>query len=161
MRFAALRREPFFTLLSILNDMIDEAILAAIPHRPPMLLIEEIVSKTPEEIVCRKTFREDDFFVQGHYPGQPVVPGVILCESALQAGAILVSQHVQSLHGVPVVTRMNDVKFKRMIRPGDTVLIEVRLQEKLADAFFLQAKVSCDGKPAVRLEFACTLAPGS
>lgn len=145
----------------IMTAMIDEAILSAIPHRPPMLLIEQIVSKTPEEIVCSKTFREDDFFVQGHYPGQPVVPGVILCEAALQAGAILVSQHVEKMRGVPVVTRMNDVKFKRMIRPGDTVSIEVRLQEKLADAFFLQAKVSCEGKPAVRLEFACTLAPAS
>jgi len=86
------------------------------------------------------------------------VPGVILCESAMQAGAVLLAEFVRAGEGVPVATRLNDVKFKKMIRPGDTIQIEVTLQERLADAFFLQAKVMCDGKLAVRFEFACTIA---
>ena len=61
--------------------------------------------------------------------------------------------------GVPVATRMNNVRFKRMVKPGETIEIEVELVEQLADAFFLKAKVTCEGKMAVRLEFACTLAP--
>jgi 3-hydroxyacyl-[acyl-carrier-protein] dehydratase len=57
--------------------------------------------------------------------------------------------------GVPVVTRMNDVRFKRMVRPSESLEIEVRLREQLADAFFLDAHVTCGGKTAVRFEFAC------
>ena len=60
---------------------------------------------------------------------------------------------------VPVATRMNDVRFKRMVRPGETIDLEVELVERLADAFFLKAKVSVAGAVAARFEFACTLAP--
>jgi 3-hydroxyacyl-[acyl-carrier-protein] dehydratase len=56
---------------------------------------------------------------------------------------------------------MNDVRFKQVIRPGDTVEIEVQLRERLADAFFFDAKVTCGGKIAVRLDFACMLTPQS
>lgn len=137
--------------------MIDD-ILNAIPHRGPMLLVDEIVERGEDTIRCRKTFREDEFFFQGHYPSQPIVPGVILCEATMQAGAILLSQFVTAGSGVPVATRLNDVKFKKMIRPGDTIEMAVTLIERLADAFFLQAKVTCDGKVAVRFDFACTMA---
>jgi len=135
-----------------------DAIRAAIPHRPPMLLIDEIVDQTEQSIVCRKTFRDEEFFFQGHYPDQPIVPGVILCEASMQAGAILLSQFVSEGDGVPVATRLNDVKFKRMIQPGDTIEMNVTLKERLADAFFLTAKVTCQGKLAARLDFACTVA---
>jgi len=138
--------------------MTRQEIEAAIPHRAPMLLVDEIVQREDERLVCRKTFRDDEFFVQGHYPGFPLVPGVILCECAMQAGAVLLSQLVQDAEGVPVITRVKDVRFRRMVRPGDTIEIEVQLQERLASAFFLTAKVSCEGKTAARLEFACTLA---
>lgn len=138
--------------------MSQDTIRAAIPHRPPMLLVDEIVEQTEKTILCRKTFREDEFFFQGHYPDEPIVPGVILCEAAMQAGAILLSQFVQEGDGVPVATRLNDVKFKRMIQPGDVVELDVTLNERLADAFFLTAKVKLAGKLAARLDFACTVA---
>ena len=135
-----------------------EEIQAAIPHRAPMLLIDEIVERSNERIVCRKRFHDDEFFFQGHYPNFPLVPGVILCESAMQAGAILLSQFVSESAGVPVATRVNGVKFKRMVRPGETIELEVQLDERVADAFFLSAKVTCEGKLAVRFEFACAMA---
>jgi len=138
--------------------MNQDQIQAAIPHRPPMLLVDEVIEQDESRIVCGKTFRPDEFFFQGHYPGHPLVPGVILCESAMQAGAVLLAKFVQGTEGVPVATRLNEVKFKKMIRPGDTIRIEVTLQERLADAFFLQAKVTCGGKLAVRFDFACTIA---
>ncbi len=139
--------------------MSQDKILAAIPHRPPMLLLDEIVTQEDNRIVCRKTFGSDEYFVQGHYPGNAIVPGVILCESAMQAGAVLLSGSVRPADGeVPVATRMNDVKFKRIVRPGDSVDIEVTLNERLASAFFLTGKVTLNGKLAVRLDFACALA---
>jgi 3-hydroxyacyl-[acyl-carrier-protein] dehydratase len=130
---------------------------AAIPHRPPMLLIDEIVQRDQQSIVCRKKFREDEFFFQGHYPERPIVPGVILCEAAMQAGAILLSSFMSQSSGIPVATRLNEVKFKRMVRPNDTITIEVHLDERLADAFFLHARVTCEGKLAVTFQFACTM----
>ena len=124
-----------------------------------MLLIDEVVEQSEDTIVCRKTFREDEFFLQGHYPGKPIVPGVILCEAAMQTGAVLLSKFVDdAADGVPVATRINDVRFRRMVRPGDTIEIDVQLKERLATAFFLNARVSCEGKVAARLEFACTIA---
>lgn len=132
-------------------------ILAAIPHRPPMLLLDEIVERGENRIVCAKTFRAEEFFFQGHYPDYPLVPGVILVEAAMQAGAVLVSS-IPLDGGVPVATRVNDVKFKKMIRPGDTVKLEVTLNERLSDAFFMSAKVTCEGKTAATFNFAVTAA---
>ena len=87
------------------------------------------------------------------------MPGVLLCEAAMQCGAILLSSQFAAGEGkVPVATRMNEVRFKRMVVPGETILMEVELTERLADAFFLKAKVTVDGKVALRFEFACTAA---
>ena len=137
-------------------------ILNAIPHRDPFLLLDEIVERDESRIVCVKTFSGEEDFFAGHYPGSPLVPGVLLCEAAMQAGAVLLSgQMAQEAAGkVPVATRMNNVKFKRMVKPGDTLRLEVELVERLADAFFMKAKVSVDGKVAVRFDFACTATNG-
>jgi len=142
-----------------------ETIHAAIPHRKPMLLVDEIVEQSDDHILCRKTFHADEYFFQGHYPDFPLVPGVILCESAMQAGAIalhaaakkILDADPEATSVVPVVTRMNDVKFKTMVHPGDTIELDVAMKERIADAFFLKAKVTCNGKVAVRFEFGCTM----
>lgn len=135
-----------------------EEIEALIPHRPPMLLVDQVVQRDQQTIVCRKTFRPEEYFFQGHYPDFPLVPGVILCEAAMQAGAILLAAWMEEGRGVPVATRMNDVRFKRMVRPGETIEMQVRLNERLADAFFMTATIRCEGKLAARFDFACTMA---
>ncbi|MCC6508726.1 MAG: beta-hydroxyacyl-ACP dehydratase [Pirellulaceae bacterium] len=140
---------------------IPAAILNAIPHRPPMLMVDEIVSQSERQIHCRKTFHADAFFLQGHFPNYPLVPGVILCESALQSGAILLSNQMTDSGLVPVATRLDGVKFKQMVRPGDTVDIEVTLDEVVSTAYFMTGKVSVGGKLAARLQFACTVAKPS
>lgn len=135
---------------------------AAIPHREPFLMLDEIVEQSPERIVCRKTFTGKEWFYQGHYPGAPLTPGVLLCEACLQAGAVLLSQQAKasaesSAKKVPVATRLNNVRFKRMVKPGETIEIEVTLNERLADAFFMNGKVTVGGKAAATLELACTM----
>ena len=140
--------------------MTREQILEAIPHRPPFLLVDEILDWTDSQIVCSKTFTGDEDFFAGHYPDYPLVPGVLLCEAAMQAGAILLSKQLAGAEGkVPVATRMNAVRFKRIVRPRETIRMEVDLTEQLSTAFFLKAKVTVDGKVAVRFEFACAAAP--
>ncbi len=139
--------------------MTRQQILAAIPHREPFLLVDEIVDQTESRIVCTKRFSGEEDFFAGHYPDFPLVPGVLLCEAAMQCGAILLSRHIDTAGGkVPVATRMSDVRFKRMVRPGQTIRMEVELSEQLAGAFFLKAKVSVEGRVAVRFEFVCTAA---
>jgi 3-hydroxyacyl-[acyl-carrier-protein] dehydratase len=146
--------------------MTRQEILDAIPHRDPFLLVDAVTERTDSRIVGEKTFSGNEWFFAGHYPGFPLAPGVLLCEAAMQCGAILLSRILSAgpLAGetpgskIPVVTRMGDVRFKRMVRPGEKIVMEVELKERLADAFFLAAKVSVEGKVAVRFEFACTAA---
>jgi 3-hydroxyacyl-[acyl-carrier-protein] dehydratase len=136
-----------------------DAIKAAIPHREPFLLLDEIVEQSESRIVCRKRFTSDEFWYRGHYPQFPITPGVLLCEAAMQAGAVLLSKHVADQpEAVPVATRANNVQFKQMVLPGDTIEIEVVLVERLANAFFMKARVTTGGKVACRFEFACTMA---
>ena len=80
--FPEVLREPSMSL---------EKIKAAIPHREPFLLIDEIVEQDDSRIVCRKQFAGDEFWYAGHYPNHPLTPGVLLCEAAMQAGAVLLS----------------------------------------------------------------------
>ena len=129
-----------------------------IPHRKPMLLVDEVVEQTEKRIVCRKTFSAEDFFLQGHFPGFPLVPGVILCECCLQSGAILLSQFTPNDGSVPVATRIDGAKFKRMVRPGETIEMDVTLNEVVSTAYFMTGKVTVDGKLAARLDFACSVA---
>jgi 3-hydroxyacyl-[acyl-carrier-protein] dehydratase len=136
-----------------------DVIKTAIPHREPFLLVDEIVEQSDDRILCRKQFTGDEFWYRGHYPKFPLTPGVLLCEAAMQAGAVLLSKFAsEGQGGVPVVTRMNNVKFKSMVRPGDAVDLEVELVERMADAFFMNAKVTVDGKLAVTFDFACKMA---
>jgi len=135
-----------------------EKIHAAIPHRAPMLLVDEIVSQDESTIVCKKTFREEEYFFQGHYPGHPIAPGIILCESAVQSGAVLLALTLETGEGVPVLTRMDNVKFKRMVHPGDSIENHVKVDEVVSNAYYLTAQIKCNGKLVARLSFTCTVA---
>ncbi|MFP6764232.1 MAG: 3-hydroxyacyl-ACP dehydratase FabZ [Planctomycetaceae bacterium] len=131
-----------------------------IPHRDPFLWIDQVTDISEDSIVASKRIPEDLDIFRGHYPHFPILPGVLQLEAAFQAGAILIAKTQDVGAGnVPVVTRVNNTKFRTMVRPGDTLDIEVRLSEKIANAFFLTGKVSVAGKTTVRLEFACAAAP--
>ena len=125
-----------------------------------MLLVDEIVSQDEHSIVCRKRFRAEEFFFDGHYPDNPIVPGVILCESAVQSGAILLAEVLSAATDmVPVLTRMGDVKFKAMVKPGDEIENTVKIDEIVSTAYYMTAQVRCHGKLVTRLSFTCSLAP--
>lgn len=130
-----------------------------IPHRDPFLWLDEVVELTEARIHARKTLSSDLPVFTGHYPSFPVFPGVLQLEAAMQAGAVLIAKTSTMEPGkVPVATRINDVRFRRMVRPGETLDIEVELTERMSNAFFLTAKVSVDGQVSVRFEFACAAA---
>ena len=133
-----------------------------IPHRGNMLLVDKIIDETPgQAIVCRKIFDSDEAFFDGHFPGNPIVPGVIQCECCLQAGAVLLSggEGDDDDGLLPVATRLDSVKFKKMVRPGDVVDITVTLNETVSNAYYLTGKLTVGGKIAARLDFTVTLSP--
>jgi 3-hydroxyacyl-[acyl-carrier-protein] dehydratase len=133
-----------------------EEIQKLIPHRPPFLWLDEIVEMTGDSIRARKFLDPTLPVFEGHYPGFPVLPGVLQCEACFQAGAVLIAKsHPVEPGQVPVVTRQNNTRFRRLVRPGETLDIEVTLTEKLANAFFLSGKVFVNGQTCARLDFAC------
>jgi 3-hydroxyacyl-[acyl-carrier-protein] dehydratase len=142
-----------------MTDTID---VSAIPHRPPFLFVDEIVEVSETRILTRKLADPEADFFRGHYPGQPVMPGVLVCECCFQAGALLIAHRIGAngvAQGVPVLTRIQDARFKRIVRPGQTLDVEVTLDEEFDGAYFMTGRVTVEGKAAVRVTFACTQAP--
>jgi len=141
--------------------MADSNILKKIPHRPPFLWVDRIIRQSDTEIETEKFISKDLELFKGHYPDYPILPGVILCEAVFQTGALLIAELMahekDAITGVPVVTRINKVKFKREVRPESTITMQVRFMERVGPAWFMRGKVLSDAKTVMSLEFACTL----
>ena len=134
-------------------------VLSSIPHRPPFLFVDKIVELTDNSIKTTKEITPAESFFEGHYPGNPIMPGVLICESIFQTGAVLLSNIITDIsEGTPVLTRISNGKFKNIVRPGSTLEIEVEIVEKVSNAFFMKGKASVEGKLAVSVEFGVTMA---
>ncbi len=141
-----------------------------IPHRGAMLLLDQIVDFDADQgsMVATKIVRDDDPYLQGHFPGFPIVPGVITCECIFQTAAALLSALSASgkladlpetpAKRVPVVARVGRVKFKEMIRPGDTIEMKVELTDRMGGAFYLKGSAAVDGQTKASAEFTCMYA---
>ncbi len=135
-----------------------EEILNAIPHRPPFLFVDRIVELSGTKIRTTKEIRPDEPVFEGHYPGQPIMPGALICESIFQTGAVLLSKMMGGVgEGVPVLTRINNAKFKSIVKPGSTLDIEAELMEKVSNAYYMKGKASVAGRTSVTVEFTVTL----
>ncbi len=133
-----------------------------IPHRDPFLLVDQVIEfdKDNSLITTEKTFPENMDVFKGHYPGNPIVPGVLLSEAIFQSGAILMALINQDLGDndlVPVLTRIGGAKFKRFAGPGDTVTIKVEIIETISSATIFKGKLYIDGKIAVQIDFTCAM----
>lgn len=136
-----------------------EQILKAIPHRPPFLFVDKIVGLTQTKIKTTKEISPEEPFFKGHYPGNPIMPGVLICESIFQTGAILLSSIIGDVSdGIPVLTRVTNARFKNVVKPGALLELEAELVEKVSNAFFLKGSASVAGKTVVTVEFAVSLA---
>jgi len=138
------------------------AIEARLPHREPFLFLDRIVAlelagERPS-ITGEWRVPPEAYFFRGHYPGNPVTPGVILCEHSFQTGAILLAElgtKFGATSGVPVLARIEKAKFKRMVRPGELVVTFVERIEQVGRASFMAGSVTVEGKTAV--ELSCVL----
>ncbi|WP_456387270.1 3-hydroxyacyl-ACP dehydratase FabZ family protein [Desulfolithobacter sp.] len=136
-------------------------ILERIPHRPPFLWLDRVMELGEQDIVMEKDIPADLDLFRGHYPDHPLMPGVLLCEAVFQAGALLVGilleKEGKKVDGVPVLTRIQSARFKREVRPGETISIRASLVEQVGRAWFLKGLVRVGGKVAVQVRFACAL----
>ncbi|MDB6093369.1 MAG: Beta-hydroxyacyl-(acyl-carrier-protein) dehydratase FabA/FabZ [Verrucomicrobia bacterium] len=128
-----------------------------IPHRPPFLFVDEIVAETADGLVAKRLFRADEDFYQGHYPGAPITPGVLLCEAVFQAGALYMARSMAgqgSRNGVPLLAKVSDVRFRNPVYPGETILIEVRKKEAIGGFTMMSGSVKSGEKRVLNVDFA-------
>ncbi len=115
-----------------------EALKQIMPHREPMLLVDEAAVVAEGQSEGHYTVRGDEYFLQGHFPENPIVPGVILCEMAAQSAVVLFADVVAGK--TPVFTGMKEVKFRHSVYPGDTVTFRCRLVRQKLPFCFLTAE---------------------
>ena len=124
-------------------------IMKILPHRPPMLLIEE--GELSDGVsICKYTVKGNEFFLQGHFPENPVVPGVIQCEMMAQASCFLVGKKDGEETATPYFTGMEKVRFKKKVIPGDCITLKSELVKQKGAFYF----VKCSG--SVGDEICCT-----
>jgi 3-hydroxyacyl-[acyl-carrier-protein] dehydratase len=135
-------------------------VTALIPHRPPFLFVDEVVSTTAEGLVATRTWRAEEEFYRGHYPGAPITPGVLLCEAVFQAAACFMALKARAAGaepgaGVPLIAKISDVRFRHPVYPGDTILIEVKQKDALGGFTMLSGHVKkADGTRVLNVDFA-------
>ena len=102
---------------------------AILPHREPFLLIDEVLELEPgERVVAKKTVREDEWYLAGHFPGRPVMPGVLIVEGMAQTGAVAVLSQEENRGRLALFAGIDDVRFKRIVEPGDELVYECTLE---------------------------------
>jgi 3-hydroxyacyl-[acyl-carrier-protein] dehydratase len=136
-----------------------EAILTLIPHRPPFLFLDEIIERDDRHIKAVKTLHPDEPYLAGHYPGRPLMPGVLICECVFQAGAaLLFGRGGLDPRKVPVLTKIQSARFRRPVFPGARLVIEAELQEEIGPALIMKGSVSVEGLNVLRTEFVVAMA---
>lgn len=126
-------------------------IMGLLPHRQDMLLLDTVELSAAGSASGAYRVRGDEFFLRGHYPGNPVVPGVILCEIIAQASCALLGEKLNGR--TPYYTGIDKVRFRRMVRPGDTVEVVVTpLRDKLG-LHVVEGEARVNGELCVKGEF--------
>ena len=138
-----------------------EEILKFIPQRPPFLFVDRIIDQSDKSIITEKDVKAEEPYFAGHFPGRPIMPGVLICEFVFQTGALLMAKLDESLENrVPLLTRIQNVRIRNTVVPGNTIIAEVVLKERLGNAYYLQGKVSTGSKKVLTIEFAGILTEG-
>ncbi len=130
-----------------------------LPHRDPFLLLDEVVEIEPGvRVVARKRVREDEWYLAGHFPGRPIMPGVLMVEAMAQAGAVAVLSEEANRGKLALFAGIDDVRFKRIVQPGDELEVTCEVDRLRGPVGRGKAEARVGGELAVRgtLMFAVT-----
>ena len=138
-----------------------QEIMDFLPHRYPFLLIDRIVEfEQTKRVVALKNVTMNEQFFQGHFPGAPIMPGVLVIEAMAQAGAVLMLSEMEDRHSkLAVFTGIEGAKFRRSIVPGDQIRIEVDVVSFRPRAGKMAGKAYVDGKLACEAILTCMIVP--
>ena len=130
-----------------------EEIKKIIPQREPFLMIDKVEQFVPgESCVAYKEVREDEYYFKGHFPGNPIMPGVLMVESLAQTGAVAILSMEENKGKNALFGGINNLKFKKQVVPGDTLKLEVKIIKKKGPIGIGEAIATVDGKVAVKGE---------
>lgn len=133
-----------------------DALKTILPHREPMLLVDEAEKNADGSATGRYTVCGDEWFLKGHFPENPVVPGVILCEMMAQTCCVLFANENHPPK-TPYFTGLNKVKFREKVLPGDTLEITCKLTASKPPFYFAKGVGKVNKKTAVSGEFSFAL----
>ena len=133
-----------------------QEIMEVLPHRYPFLLVDRVLERDPgKKIVAIKNVTMNELFFQGHFPGHPIMPGVLIIEAMAQVAGLMVME--KGSDSIPLFASMDNVKFKRPVTPGDQIRFEVEMV-KIKGTFVRTAgKAYVDGKVVAEAEFMCSI----
>jgi 3-hydroxyacyl-[acyl-carrier-protein] dehydratase len=130
-----------------------------LPHRDPFLLLDEVLELEPGvRVVARKLVRPDEWYLTGHFPGRPIMPGVLMVEAMAQTGAVAVLADEENRGKLALFAGIDDVRFKRIVEPGDELELTCELERVRGPIGRGRATATVAGELAVRgtLTFAVT-----
>jgi 3-hydroxyacyl-[acyl-carrier-protein] dehydratase len=134
--------------LAVLNR---EEIEAILPHRDPFLLLDEVTELAPgERVVALKRVRPDEWYLSGHFPGRPIMPGVLIVEAMAQAGAVAVLSDEANRGKLALFAGIDGVRFKRVVEPGDELELTCELERVRGPIGRGKATAKVDGALAAR-----------
>lgn len=136
-----------------------EEIMSILPHRYPFLLVDRILEMEPgRRIVGIKNVTFNEPFFQGHFPGKPVMPGVLLIEAMAQVGAVLLLKEIENRdEKLALFAGIDEARFRRPVVPGDQIRFELEVLKKKATTAKLRGKATVDGEMACEATVLCAL----
>jgi beta-hydroxyacyl-ACP dehydratase FabZ len=139
--------------------MIDiQGILDILPHRYPFLLVDRVLEVDDERILVLKNVTYNEPHFEGHFPGVPVMPGVLIVEAMAQAGGLLLLRQVPDRHNKLIYfTGIDNCKFRRPVTPGDQLLIEVTVRRRRERFAQVRGVARVDGEVAAEADLACAM----